>query len=171
MLNDSNEKLASLNTRQAVNLLNCGMASGLIQAFLFNPWDRALYLSIKMDRPFLNFDNFRDPMNGVMQTVIQRAFSGGLYFPLEEIFSNVLHSASFIRPSIDNGNVSTKFLAGMLAGSANGIIMNPFSRVKVGLVVLICYDNMMIFGLIAVSLLGKSYVRKGKFYFSCERDF
>jgi hypothetical protein len=137
MLTDSNEKLASLNTRQAVNLLNCGMASGLIQAFLFNPWDRALYLSVKMDRPFLKFDNFRDPMNGVMQTVVQRAISGGLYFPLEDIFTIAVNSAPFISTSIESGNVGTKFLAGMLAGSANGIIMNPFSRVKVGWVVFI----------------------------------
>lgn len=107
------------------------MASGLIQAFVFNPWDRALYLSVKMERPFLHKENFRAPMNGVTQTVIQRAISAGLYFPLEEIFSDLLRSS---QPETNRDVTAwTSFLAGTLAGTVNGIVMNPFSRIKVSL--------------------------------------
>ncbi len=106
-------------------LLNCGMASGLVQAFIFNPWDRALYLSVKMERPFLHRENFHEPMNGVAQTVVQRALSAGLYFPLEEIFSDLLHAHSTPSPAMNS------FAAGTLAGVINGVVMNPFCRVKV----------------------------------------
>ena len=65
-------------------LLSCGLISGLIQAALFNPWDRALYLSVKENRNFLNIYNFHDPFAGVLQTISQRTISNGLYFPLED---------------------------------------------------------------------------------------
>jgi len=64
----------------------CGFASGLVQAGLFNPWDRALYLSVKFERKFLHPLNFVEPWKGVLQTLIQRAISAGFYFPLEDIF-------------------------------------------------------------------------------------
>ena len=67
-------------------LLSCGLISGLIQAAVFNPWDRALYLSVKENRNFLNSYNFHDPFAGVLQTITQRTISNGLYFPLEDIF-------------------------------------------------------------------------------------
>ena len=38
----------SSNSKGALDLLSCGFLSGIIQAIIFNPWDRALYLSIKV---------------------------------------------------------------------------------------------------------------------------
>ena len=72
--------------KYASTKLSCGLVSGIAQAGVFNPWDRALYLSQKYDRKFLDFRNFENPMAGVTQTLFQRAISAGLYFPLEEIF-------------------------------------------------------------------------------------
>ena len=37
-----------LKSKVAFDLLSCGFVSGVLQAILFNPWDRALYLSIKV---------------------------------------------------------------------------------------------------------------------------
>ena len=116
------------NLRRVFCLLNCGFTAGLLQAAVFNPWDRALYLSVLTHRKFLHRENFREPMRGVLQTIVQKAISGGLYFPLEEIFS------SYIREYLDT-NYKSKytsiFLGGMLAGAVNGILLNPFSRIKV----------------------------------------
>lgn len=109
-------------------LLNCGFISGLLQAFLFNPWDRALYLSVKNETPFLRMENFAQPMAGVMQTVVQRAMSSGLYFPLEQITAEALHTETELNQSKKSWKL---FIAGTIAGALNGIIMNPFTRIKV----------------------------------------
>jgi len=77
--------------KYASTKLSCGLVSGIAQAGVFNPWDRALYLSQKHDRKFLDFRNFENPMAGVTQTLFQRAISNGLYFPLEEIFKGNFH--------------------------------------------------------------------------------
>jgi hypothetical protein len=110
-----------------VKLLYCGFLSGLLQAGIFNPWDRALYLSVMNNRPFLNHLNFVNPWNGVFQTIFQRGISAGLYFPLEEIFSQYLSEAfkdkSNTQPFLVLG-------AGFLAGAGNGLVMNPISSIK-----------------------------------------
>lgn len=116
---------APLTSTHALYLMNCGFTSGLLQAFIFNPWDRALYLSVKLERPFLSWENFRNPMSGVFQTVLQRAISAGLYFPIEELSVEILESVTGVYNSV------VLFSAGTVAGVANGIIMNPFTRVKV----------------------------------------
>jgi hypothetical protein len=56
----------------------CGLIAGVAQAGLFNPYDRALYLSVKHKRPFLSSLNFQSPYQGFLQSVGGRALSGGL---------------------------------------------------------------------------------------------
>jgi len=122
---------------RVLSLLNCGFTSGLLQAAVFNPWDRALYLSVLHHRRFLHNDNFREPMRGVLQTIVQKAISGGLYFPLEEIFSSYIYGyliencQQHVRNSGSVSKYSSIFLGGMMAGAVNGIVLNPFSRIKV----------------------------------------
>jgi hypothetical protein len=117
----------SLTIGKATKLVNCGLVSGLAQAILFNPWDKALYLSVKHVRPFIAWSNFEKPFAGLAQTVIQRTISSGLYFPMEEIFSHLLQARE------QNSSVKpwATLLAGTLAGMVNGVIMNPFTRIKV----------------------------------------
>lgn len=123
---DSKHPLLSKN----VKLFNCGILSGLIQAAVFNPWDRALYLSVANHRPFLRAENFKHPMAGVMQTITQRAVSSGLYFPLEDIFAEELTKLNNKRHE-QHGARTINFVAGLLAGATNGFFLNPFSSVKV----------------------------------------
>ena len=52
---------------------SCGLGAGVIQAGLLNPYDRALFLSVKERRPFLHIDNFRRPYQGFLQSVSGRA--------------------------------------------------------------------------------------------------
>ena len=55
-----------------------GLASGLACAALFNPWDRALFLSVIESRAFLSPSNFRQPFQGLGQTLVHRTVSNGL---------------------------------------------------------------------------------------------
>lgn len=63
---------------QRVSFL-CGLVAGVAQAGVFNPFDRALYLSVKHHRPFLSYEHFSQPYSGFLQSVGGRALSGGLY--------------------------------------------------------------------------------------------
>lgn len=63
---------------KGVSLL-CGLIAGVAQAGLFNPYDRALYLSVKHHRPFLDSRNFQNGYQGFAQSVGGRAIASGLY--------------------------------------------------------------------------------------------
>jgi hypothetical protein len=69
--------------------LICGLLAGVAQAGVFNPYDRALYLSVTNNRPFLHRENWTHPYRGFIQSLGGRALAGGLYFPLEQFFLKV----------------------------------------------------------------------------------
>lgn len=92
-----------------------------MSSVLFNPWDRALYLSVKHKRPFLASSNWRSPFQGWLQSALHRTFSGGLYFVLQGLLSDALPSP--LLPS-------HSFLIGLLAGSLNGALLNPLAAIK-----------------------------------------
>jgi hypothetical protein len=126
-------------TLRTSHLLVCGLTGGFLQAGLFNPWDRALYLSIKENRPFLSRANFSHPFEGVMQTLVQRAISSGLYFPLEEIFATTFYKSKLWDKNVNDSDDSMQqsknrsgiaFCSGLLAGAINGIVMNPLTAIK-----------------------------------------
>ena len=103
-----------------------GVVSGLFTAALFNPWDRALFLSVMHNRPFLVVENFRGPFQGLAQTLMHRTISNGLYFVLQDATYDALcHS---MRVSRTDTNVVA--LAGLLAGAANGACLNVIAAVK-----------------------------------------
>ena len=138
----------SISARRYMQLLNCGLTSGLLQAGVFNPWDRALYLSVKHERAFLHMDNFRNPMAGVFQTLFQRAISTGLYFPLEDIFAHHAQkmkekSSGTRKLSIMSSDAMLTFMAGTFAGACNGIMMNPIASIKVCIVSNTLHSNIL----------------------------
>lgn len=131
----------------------CGIAAGVVQAGVFNSWDRALYLSMIKQTPFLSRENFRNPYLGFFQSVGHRALSGGLYYPLESFFcaallpyesspsyesdnNNNLQSSTATTSSSSSGALFSmhpglaNFLAGTLAGTCNALIVNPISAIK-----------------------------------------
>lgn len=156
MTEQTSSSSPKITLKRSAALLNCGLVSGLSQAYVFNPWDRALYLSVKHNRPFLTMTNFLNPMAGVTQTVVQRAISAGLYFPLEQLFAELLDSWDVEDKQDDPSNRRMRqwrmFLAGTFAGIINGIVMNPFTRIKVN------FFSSSLFTLMffVVSLLGKT---------------
>jgi len=105
-----------------------GLTAGVAQAGLFNPYDRALYLSVKNGIPFLSKENFHRPYQGFFQSVGHRALSGGLYYPLEHFFVSLLPPEA----AMDTGSYGAiyNFAAGTAAGSLNAIVCNPISAVK-----------------------------------------
>jgi len=172
---------------RVIGLLNCGFTSGLLQAAVFNPWDRALYLSVLHHRRFLHHDNFQEPMRGVLQTIVQKAISGGLYFPLEEIFSSCIHDyldgGTYPLPVHGSGSISkysSIFLGGMMAGAVNGLVLNPFSRIKVSMdqcygyaLQSSIYPSILCFYPIhnlVVLYVGKGSLRRGELLLHCEGD-
>lgn len=95
----------------------CGIVSGFGQSALFNAYDRAMYHSIVNSRPFLDPQNWRgNPFTGVSPSFLQRSFSAGLYFPLEDIFKRHVSSSY----AVD----------GVLIGLIGGAFTTPFNAIK-----------------------------------------
>lgn len=121
------------------HMIMAGLASGVSVAGLFNPWDRALYLSVLHTRPFLTPANFHHPYQGFLQVVVHRTLSGGLYFPLfdmaqpftKEIISNWAQgqsSESRVTPAEQSALLH--FVCGNFAGGVSGILLNGLTAVK-----------------------------------------
>jgi hypothetical protein len=109
----------------------CGLLAGVAQAGIFNPYDRALYLSVTNHRPFLAWENWRSPYTGFFQSIGGRALSGGLYFPLEHLFLRILGQHQPTR-RCQRSDMDPKYnlLAGTAAGLANAVVLNPVSAIK-----------------------------------------
>lgn len=102
------------------------LISGIVLASLFNPWDRALYLSVKERRPFLTRSNFTSPYQGFLQAAFHRVVSGGSYFFLQaQVSSFLLH-----RSSLDHSTLTFSALNGALAGMINGVLVNSLASIK-----------------------------------------
>jgi len=111
-----------LHKYQVITL--AGFTSGLLQAGLFNPWDRALYLSVKNQSRFLSLANFRNPYQGFSQSIFSRVLSGGSYFPLVDVFEPL------IAKKLNQEGTVPKALAGHAAGAVNGSCINFLTAIK-----------------------------------------
>ncbi|KAJ8901540.1 hypothetical protein NDN08_003749 [Rhodosorus marinus] len=100
-----------------------GLVAGAVQAAAFNPFDRALFLSITQNRQFWHLDNWRSPFQGFSQAFFQRSLQGGIYFPLEDIFKKL-----FARFQISQA--LRDVFVGKCAGAVNGLLLNPLSVIK-----------------------------------------
>ena len=126
--------------------VTAGLLSGLTQSLLFNPWDRALYLSVKEDRRFLHPRNFRNPWRGASQSLGHRALSSGMYWPLVDwllpharsAVGRTTAAATTTTSSNSSSSSSTggthemlaKLLAGNGAGAINGAALNWIAATK-----------------------------------------
>lgn len=135
MTHARDEKMgASLNkmkltiSQQANVDIASGFFTGLTCAGLFNPWDKALFLSVKHRRPFLSRANFSSPYQSFLPTMAQRALQDGNYF----IFQGQLrsHLYPYLRYHLGANEYLAQFCIGMLAGSFSGITTNSISAIK-----------------------------------------
>jgi len=105
----------------------CGLASGVAQCVVFNPLDRAMYLSLKENRSIFSRLNWRNPYQGFMQAALIRTCSTGLYFPIE---------SSMIRYISNKGvhnllpGATPTLLGGLCAGTISAIALHPMAVVK-----------------------------------------
>jgi len=118
--NESRKKQLSAVVSDRTSFL-CGLSVGILQAGFFNPFDRALYLSVKNNVPFLTKQNFAHPYQGFAQSIVGRALSGGLYYPLEHFFMTQIPP---------NSGPWANFLAGTGAGMTNALMLNPITAIK-----------------------------------------
>lgn len=105
-----------------------GIVAGISCAALLNPWDRALYLSVKNKRAFLSFANFSRPYQGVFQAVSQRAFVGSIYFIMQGGVGARMYS--YLHKEQALSEVLTQCCIGAVSGSVNALLTNPVSAVK-----------------------------------------
>jgi len=108
--------------------VEAGLASGVFCSGLFNPWDRALYLSVKNNKPFLSVDNFRYPYHGFSQAIVQRAFLGSVYYIIQGELKH--HLYPYLRHDLKISETFSQFCIGSSAGSLSGLLTNSISAVK-----------------------------------------
>lgn len=115
------------HTATPSTLMVSGFAAGIAVTGLLNPYDRALYLSVAKRRPFLHKCNWRHPFQGLGQSIVGRAISTGLWFPLERASFQTLnsHDATAALPSGIRAA-----MAGQIAGCTNALILSPLNFVK-----------------------------------------
>lgn len=98
-----------------MDYLIAGLGAGLIHAVLYNPYDRALYLSIKHSIKFLDRRNWSHPFQGLNSSLFHRTMSGGLYFSVQSIISRYTNNSLYI---------------GLTGGVINAMILNPIAVIK-----------------------------------------
>lgn len=123
--NSDTENNKALNSQRFI----CGVVSGTITAFIFNPWDKALYLSVINQRALFTKQNWIHPFIGSGQSMIIRTISGSMFFPLKEYFDDKIHTIS----KLNNWNLNQStisFLSGNFAGMVNGFTLNSINAIK-----------------------------------------
>eukprot|EP00796_Vickermania_ingenoplastis_P010236 gene10236-7175_t len=107
------------------------IVGGAVQATIFNPFDRALYVRVKhRRRRFLDWRNFDRPFQGFLNASFYRTTVSGAYFLwqdsmrmfIESYFPSIFHESN--SPHLNSA------LVGLLAGSLNGFALNPLQVVK-----------------------------------------
>ena len=124
--NDLGQQL-NIQQRLAIDTAS-GVLTGAFCAGVFNPWDRALYLSVKNKRPFLLKSNFTSPYHGFSQAVLQRTFQNSIYFIMQSELKHSMHP--YLRNNLNMSESSTQFCIGLFAGSVSGFLTNGISAVK-----------------------------------------
>jgi hypothetical protein len=92
-----------------------GLGTGLAHAVLYNPYDRALYLSVKNKTKFLDKQNHRHPFQGLHQSLFHRTVSNGLYFSIQSMMQQRTDNPLYI---------------GLVGGVTIGTTLNPISVIK-----------------------------------------
>jgi hypothetical protein len=107
-----------------------GIGVGISLTGAFNPFDRALYLMILHNRPFLSRQNFIKPWEGFSQAVVVRTFSGGMFYPVFDVWLDIT-SRAFANGGVDCSTPQLgSVLAGQLTGVTNAVLVNPMNAIK-----------------------------------------
>lgn len=94
-------------------LLN-GFITGISSTFIFNPFDKAIYLMVKDNKPIYDKNIWKNPYKGVTHALYNRVLSYGFFYPLNDYYNNYF-------------NVP---LSGIMASSSVAILNNPLNVIK-----------------------------------------
>lgn len=100
-----------------------GIGIGLANTAIFNPVDRALYLSMINKTSLFTKQNWAHPYSGIKEATIGRIWSYGMYFPIIDFYKCKLDS-------VKNDHIRLLF-ASSLTGSTLAIITNPITVTKI----------------------------------------
>jgi hypothetical protein len=101
------------------------LSAGGFQAVFFNPYDRALYLRVQNRNSFFHHSNWTHPFQGFANSALYRTVASATYlFWQDEAARALSTSCPDLEPS------RRRFLVGVIAGSLNGIVLNPMQLVK-----------------------------------------
>lgn len=92
-----------------------GSIGGITNTIVFNPYDRAMYLSVKNGTKFFSKQNWIRPYHGLSEALIHRTLSYGLYFPFIDLY---------------DGYICNKIVSGIFAGMTTSIMTSPFASIK-----------------------------------------
>ncbi|CAD7974045.1 unnamed protein product [Amoebophrya sp. A25] len=134
--------LAPTLTTPWQNEVLAGVSSGVVQVVIWNPYDRALYLSSVHQRPFFTRENWirsvSDFNRGLLPNLMQRVITYGMYFPLEQAWVRILLGC--LDKGLEDASASTiggwskillvAPLAGQLTGACSGLVTNYLSLIK-----------------------------------------
>jgi hypothetical protein len=105
-----------------------GLLSGAVQAVVFNPFDRALFLRVLHRRRFLCARNWSTPFQGFGNAALYRTLCGASYLIWQDVMHDVLESSC---PGMQAERpVLAQLLVGFWAGTLNGLILNKLQIVK-----------------------------------------
>lgn len=123
---DANQKKLSPQQQISIDIV-AGIWTGIVGAFLFNPVDRALWLSMKNKRSFFLNENFTAPYHGVTQSVVQRAYTGGIYYVMQSEMK--INAYPWF---CDHGlsESAAQFCVGSSSGLVCGVLTNNVAAVK-----------------------------------------
>lgn len=123
-----NNQESHLITQPRISIdIASGLFTGVFLAGMFNPFDRALYLSQVNKRDFLLAENFTSPYHGFSQAIVQRAFQSGVYYIMQGQMKSSLYP---VLRNMGFNEFFSQFSIGMSAGCLTGIFTNSISAVK-----------------------------------------
>ncbi|CAJ1024536.1 Mitochondrial carrier protein, putative [Leishmania lindenbergi] len=107
------------------------LLSGALQAILFNPIDRALYVRVKFRRRrFLDRQNFEHPFQGIVNAVVYRTLVGASYIFWQDSMRIAIERSAPAVCLPETSPQLNSMLIGLSAGSINGFTLNALQAVK-----------------------------------------
>ncbi|MEK7801475.1 MAG: hypothetical protein AAB276_03380, partial [Pseudomonadota bacterium] len=106
-----------------IKKLTIGCISGGLNTILFNPYDRAIYLSVMNKKTIFEKKFWKKPYQGVGQAFIHRTISYGMYFPFLAIWEENLQ---YLIPK----KTEMTLVSNILAGTSVAILTFPIASIK-----------------------------------------
>lgn len=100
------------------------ICAGTICAGIFHPIDRAYYLSMKENRPFLTKINFIHPWHGLNQTLLHRSIIGSSYYIVQAKMND------FITSNVPANDLGQRSVVGLSAGASYSLMTNTAAMIK-----------------------------------------